>query len=209
MNSYPGAAEVTRDLGDKVMEGFSCAVSATRDDLAEYRELRPDWVAQHSERGLANWLHDRLWQHLITQLDHHDEVNFGRDEVKREFTVGVNYRFRAKRHDEHGAVRTFSTQTALDFMLQAPVQLPLDEFEEVRLIVGYEWDSASRNVGPGVLSLRNGQHVVWHIELPSPPQAYGDSSGDRSLPPTTDVGPARPTIEVDDATAKDSGAGSA
>jgi len=60
MFSYPGADEVLDDLGDKVVEAFARSVARARADLAEYRRLKPSWVAQSSERGLANWIHDRL-----------------------------------------------------------------------------------------------------------------------------------------------------
>lgn len=194
MNALPSAPDVREDLGDKVMEGFSYAVDHTRADLATYRDLRPDWVSQHSERGLANWLHDRLWQHLTVALDPLPEVHVTDVGVVRELTVGHRYRLRAKRHDEAGMVQTYPTQTALAFMLQGPTEPTFEGFEEVRLLVGYAWDSETRNVGAGLLSLRvDRDKIIWQIELP-PSRSEGTvGQGSTSLPPTQ---PQAPAIEI-------------
>ncbi|WP_143021357.1 hypothetical protein [Prauserella marina] len=208
MKSLPSEDEVREDLGDKVMEGFSYAVDHTRADLAEYRGIRPDWVSQHSERGLANWLHDRLWQHLIVALDPLPEVHVTDGGVTRELTVGHRYRLRAKRHDEAGMVQTYPTQTALAFMLQRPEEPTFEGFEEVRLLVGYAWDRETRNVGAGLLSLRaDREKIIWQIELP-PSQSGGIAPPvGTPLPPTQ---PQAPEIQVGEGDEEqNSGAGSA
>lgn len=162
MKSYPSPEQVFDDLGDKVLEGFSTAVSDTADDLSEYRKLRPDWVSQASERGLANWLHDRLWHHMTSALMDLPHVTFSGTEPSREMFVGHHYRLRAKRHSEIGEVATYPTLTALVFMTQDPSHLLLT-VSEIRLCVGYEWDSTSRSVVRGVISLRDeqGRKIIW------------------------------------------------
>jgi hypothetical protein len=36
-----------------------------RNGLAGYRAIRPSWVGSSSERGLASWIHDCIWDHLL------------------------------------------------------------------------------------------------------------------------------------------------
>jgi hypothetical protein len=69
MESYPPAERVLDELGDKVIDGLARAVAQAKQDLASYRAWRPDIVADHSERGLANWLHDRVWRHVTAEFD--------------------------------------------------------------------------------------------------------------------------------------------
>ena len=112
------SAAVLADLGDKILNGIAAAVRDTRRDLAEYRDMRPAWVAEYSERGLANWIHDRMWVHLQRQLEHLSECAFVNDEPERRFRVANRYHFRAKRHDEYGSIATYPTQGTLEFMEQ-------------------------------------------------------------------------------------------
>lgn len=192
MKSYPSSGQVFEDLGDKVLEAIDGAVGRARADLTEYRTARPSWVAQHSERGLASWIHDRLWFHLAALLDPVDSVAVVDKEPTREFGVGINYRLRVKRHHDDGAVSTYPTLGAVEFMAQEP-QLSIDGMESVHLIAGYYWDRDARDVGPAVISLRDGQdHIIW-IE---PITAYGGGEAlggaDRPVIPT----PTRPNIDV-------------
>ncbi len=153
--------------------------------------MRPAWVAEHSERGLANWIHDRLWAHLQRQLEHLPECRFDNDEPERHFRVGTKYHFRAKRHDEYGSIATYPTQGALDFMEQ---QLTLDGMEEVRLIGGYLWDRETRAVLDGVISLRDSiDNVIWLEKLGTP------ATGSAATPmlPTEPKGPQLPAVVTD------------
>jgi hypothetical protein len=198
MKSHPSAEDVIGDLGDKVAEGFARALALTREDLVEYRRVAPSFAGQASERGLANWIHDRLWYNLGVYLDGLDEVHFHDQEPHRELRIGLRYRFRVKRHTETGGVSTYLTQTAMDFLQQVPVQEPFDGFEEICLIVGYVWDSEARSIGPAVISLREDRDkVIWVHELLAPPQTGARPVS--PLPPQIDPKPPVVAVESDDA----------
>jgi hypothetical protein len=157
---------VLRGLGDKVVDSLSRAVVLGRRDLAEYRSSFPGWVADASERGLANWIHDRIWSHLLVQVQGIEEVSIVDKEPTREMFVGTTYRMRVKRHHIDGQVNSYPTPTALDFFGQGGT-LPIPTLEEVNLIAGYEWDREERAMGVPMLSLRNGQtNIIWSVELP-------------------------------------------
>ncbi|MER5196441.1 hypothetical protein ACWD3J_22945 [Streptomyces sp. NPDC002755] len=166
MKSYLDPGDVLSGLGDKVIAGLARAVARTREDLAAYRESHLSWVSDSSERGLANWIHDRLWRHVCAEFDGHSGIGLSDREPTREITVGVNYRLRVKRHRLDGKVSSYATQTALEFYAQG-VQEAFPGLEEVRLIAGYEWDADARSMGDAVLSLRDGEEdVIWLITLP-------------------------------------------
>lgn len=197
MNSLPESAQVLDDLGDKVVEAISRSVSRSRGDLADYRTWRPDFVAQQSKRGLANWLHDRLWFHLTVLLEGVPNVFLVDDGPTREVTVGLSYRMRVKRHQPDGAVSTYPTQTALEFLDQPNQQLVLASMEEHHLIAGYEWLNDSYEIGVPVLTMRDGRdNILWQIELPE----FGDEATASPIQrPAT--GPPKLIIEVSDAIA--------
>lgn len=199
MDSYPQPDEVIEGLGDKVIAGLSGAVGKAANDLKAYREFRPDWVADHSERGLANWIHDRLWRHLLAELDELPGVKLVDEEPIREIFVGVRYRLRVKRHREDGAVSTYLTPLALEFFAQG--QLALEGLEEIKLIAGYEWDPDTRMIGGAVISMRDGRDNLMWIERLQPP-----ATGAVGLTPTPVPGPTPPKIDVategDDVTAE-------
>ncbi|WP_068897888.1 hypothetical protein [Planomonospora sphaerica] len=195
MFSYPEADEVLADLGDKVAEAFARSVARTTADLAEYREIKPSWVSQASERGLANWIHDRLWYHLTVLLDGVPEVRLVDSEPTREIFVGYRYRLRAKRHGDEGNVSTFPTPGAIEFLFQPPAQETISGLEEIRLIVGYTWDKEARAMGQAVLSLRDGKdEIVWLVELPDVGTGY--ESGTLTPMPVAPE-PSTPVIELD------------
>ncbi|MFE2595793.1 hypothetical protein ACFXCZ_04695 [Streptomyces sp. NPDC059396] len=189
MISFPDSSQVLADLGTKVTAGLVRAVDLAADDLQTYRETYPSWVAQHSERGLANWIHDRLWAHLIAELDGHPGVTLTDGEPTRELTVGVGYRLRVKRHRGDGQVSSYATQTALEFFAQG-AQEAFPGFEEVRLTAGYEWNPDARKIGEAVLSLRDGQEdLVWLVPL----RSAGEGSATGIVQP---VQPATPTPQL-------------
>ncbi|GAB3163598.1 hypothetical protein GCM10027161_76310 [Microbispora hainanensis] len=185
------------DLGDKVTEAFARSVARTRADLAEYRRLKPSWVSQSSERGLANWIHDRLWYHLTVLLDGIPSVRLVDSEPTREIFVGFRYRLRAKRHGDDGNISTYLTPGAIEFLFQPPVQETLSDLEEIRLIVGYTWDKETRMMGQAVLSLRDGQdEIVWLVDLPDTGTGYAGGTVTPLLPPAD--GPSSPVIQLGD-----------
>jgi hypothetical protein len=191
MKSAYSAEDVLADLGDKVVAGFAMAVQGSRRDLTEYRRLYPAWVTDHTERGLANWIHDRLWSHLRRVLEALPDCVFDNDEPERHFRVGARYHFRAKRHDESGSVRTYPTQGALDFMEQ---ELALDGMEEVRLLIGYVRDKELRTIGEAVVSLRDStDNLIWIEPLDEPEEGTAVVP----LTPSVPDSPKLPTVVTD------------
>ena len=159
-------ARVLDDVGEKVLEAMSRAVTATREDLRVYRETSPEFAAHASSRGAANWIQDRLWHNACRVLEPVDDaVCYERGPV-REVIVKNLYRIRLKRHGPSADVATYPTQGALDFMEQPSGQLVLEGMEQLRLICGYVWDDFSGEIGPAVLSMRDGlKNVLWVEEL--------------------------------------------
>jgi len=191
MKSYPTPDQVLADLGDKVTEALSGSVLLARDDLLDYRNARPAWVAEHTERGLASWIHDRQWYHLVAMLSEIPGVSLRDAEPVREIYVGLNYHIRVKRHHWDGRVSTYPTQGALDFMAQPPEQEALDGLHEIHLLAGYFWDRDIRDITAPVLSLRDGvDRTLWLIELPPPDRGQGTGTDTLPISPS----PTPPTI---------------
>lgn len=187
--SYPPVEDVLDDLGDKVVAALVSATRSTRDDLAEYRAAHPAWVADHSDRGLANWIHDRLWAHLRRSLDDVHRVTLSEQGATREITVGVKYRARVKRHSVGDRIRSYPTKAALAFWAQSDT---LEGLEEVRLGFGYRWDPDERIVGSTVISLRDGldKEAIWAVVIDG-----GDASRVTELT-WTPVDPSLPQIDL-------------
>ena len=161
-------ARVLEELGEKVLDALADAVDAARDDLRKYWTTLPDIAAQSSPRGMANWIHDRVWYHACRLLDSIGDVVCYEKGPFREVIVRDRYRMRLKRHRPPAAVATFPTQGALDFMEQPDGQFVLAGMEQLRLICGYMWNEDSGEIGPAVLSMRHGiKNVLWVHELSS------------------------------------------
>lgn len=194
MNSgFPSAEDVLDGLGDKVVEGLALMVARTRADLTLYRTTFPGWVTDSTDRGLLNWCHDRAWAHSVGIFDGAREVSLVDRPPTRELYVGTRYRLRVKKHDIEGAISTYLTQGALDFLEQEP--MTLDGLEEIRLIAGYRWDAELREVGAAVISLRDRhERVLWMHELDEP--AGGAVAMTTPILPTT--GPRPPRVEMGD-----------
>lgn len=176
-------ARILDELGDKVLEAIAASVASARADYRQYQTSHPDFVAQASSRGLANWIHDRLWHHLSAFLSETDGVFLIERGATKEIVVGHRYRIRAKRHAPPAQVATYPTQTALAFLAQPPDDLVLAGLEEIHLIAGYVWLSESAEIGPPVLSLRDGQdNVQWVHEIPES-GAAGAPASVTTLPP--------------------------
>jgi hypothetical protein len=170
-------------LGDKVTGAVAAAVVEVRADLALYRAEHPGWASSDSERGLANWINDRLWDHLVRLLDGVDVVAIGERGSTRELIVRDRIRIRVKRHDMNGAIATYPTRTALSFYKQSCQLVLFDGLPEVYLAVGYVWERESREIGVPVVSLRDGvDNLVWMHELPQPPM-----ESVVSMPPVSDA----------------------
>ena len=195
MSRYPVPDEVLASLGDKVVAGLSTAVASARQDLADYRAAFPHIVADHSGRGLANWIHDRMWAHATVALDGINNLAWVDSGPSRDIYVGMDYHIRLKRHSSTGAIRNYPTATALDFVAQEPDLLTLLGITTLNVSVGYEWDDLTRSMGNAVISLRDGSFddVIWMSDLPAAPAAGGVIV--TPIVPTGD-GPAAPIIEV-------------
>jgi len=196
MKSYPSFEEVLDEIGEKPVEAFARSVRLARRDLGSYRDFSPQWVADHSERGLANWISDRLWAHLAELAEPVSDMTVFEKGPLRELIVGLNHRFRFKRHDDAGSVASFPTAGFLEFATQPSAQLP--GLEETRLIAGYDWNKDSRDMGAAVMSLRDGKdNVIWKEPLPD----VGGQAGEEGTGPVpvlspTRSGPSAPTVAV-------------
>lgn len=199
MNAHPLQHVILVELGDKVQSAVAESVAAASDDLAWYRQQHPAWVAQHSERGLANWIHDRVWAHLMQRLDGEADITVVDREPTRVFRVGLKYLIRVKRHGTGDRISTYPTQTALQFYQQGQQSL-FPNMHEVRLAAGYLWDADARAMGDAVISMRDGlDNVVWSVVI-----ALDPGSGGVSIRPMP-AGPTDPIIDVPGAAGDESG----
>jgi hypothetical protein len=165
MVTYPDSDLVLASLGDKVVDAFTNAVALAREDLSTYRLSNPLWVAEHSERGLAGWIHDRLWARLVELLSDNPDVFLHESGPTRDVIVSDHFRIRVKRHDSEGNVASYPTQGAIQFFAQ-PDMPAFEGLDQVHLIVGYCWTSDLRDMGAAVLSLRDGKdNVIWLTDL--------------------------------------------
>lgn len=188
--------EVIDALGSKVVEALGSCVALAREDFTTYRNEHPDWVTEATQRGISNWIHDRILAHLQRLLEDVPNTSFSGPEPTRELSVGVNFRIRVKRHDPVGATQTYPTQTALEFLAQPPVPT-FPGMDEVRLQAGYVWLKDAHELGPAVLSFRDGTKVTWMIELAETAAGSGDASGVTPWPSTDDPTPPGIVINFD------------
>lgn len=185
------------DIGEKSVRAFGVSVQRSRVDLTHYRRAFPLFVAQSSSRGLANWINDRLWAHLGGMADEIPDMTLNEKGATREVTVGINYRFRFKRHSSTAMIASYPTLTYIDFVMQPTGQL--STMEEVRLVAGYEWLPETHEIGDALISLRNGKdNVLWNKTLPVFDDDYGQEGGAADVISPDQPGPVRPTIELPD-----------
>lgn len=188
MFSLPTDAQVAAELGDKFLMCFVDAVDAARDDYTTFRQWRPGWFASFTNRFTSNFVHERVWAHMIDGLDDDAEVAILDKEPRRELTVGGRYVMRIKRHSETERIRSYPTSTALDFWTQKPA---LDGLEKITLAIGYIWDPEERAVKAPVLSLRDGldEPPVWAIRF----QGRGGKANPIAWEP---IEPTDPTLDL-------------
>jgi hypothetical protein len=192
---YPTPSDVLDDIGEKPAAAFTKAVMRAKVDLRDYRSAFGQWVADHSERGLANWINDRLWAHLAALADGIPGMEVYEKGPLREVVIGLNYRFRFKRHDVVGNVASYPTDAFLDFVCQPASQLP--GMEETRLIAGYEWLKEQRDIGAAVITLRDGkENVIWLEQLRIIDDAEGAGKKAAPILMPEQPGPTSPTIDT-------------
>lgn len=157
--------EQIRDgLGDKVVDALIASVTGARNDLAVYRATLPGFAYEQSGRGLAGWVHDRMWRHVVRNLFEVPGVVLHESGPTREVIVGIDYRLRLKRHSASGGIRNYKTPAATAFWEADPFVLP--GLEETRLCFGYVWDGEAEEVGDPVMSRRTSQDkIVWMERL--------------------------------------------
>lgn len=174
---------VVEALGQPPLDAIGAAVRATRDDLHEYRTTLPRMAARHSQRGLLNWVHDQFFAHARAQFEANVKGTRVVDrEPTRDIFVGHSFRFRLKKHTADDMVSSYPTDAFLAFSLQDPPQL----IQEVRLIGGYRWDPESRDIGPAVVSARDGRSaVLWVVELAETAEDDGVAHFQPQVPDTT------------------------
>jgi hypothetical protein len=192
-------AYIRDDLGDKVVDGLVASVTNTREDLALYRASLPGFAYEHSPRGLANWVNDRLWQHVQRELFDVSDVFFHEQGATREVVIGTRYRLRLKRHSPAGAIRNYRTSTALAFWELDSFALP--GLEETRLCFGYVWDAEMEQISDPVMSRRSDQDtLLWMERLDEDAAAGGATDVTPIVPPST---PDLPRIDLPAADEKD------
>jgi hypothetical protein len=191
MFSLPASDTVLDDLGDKVLGHLVRCADLGRDDWHTYRKDYPAWVAEASERGIANWLHDRMWAHARREFFEVDGVTVKNEEPVRELVVSGRYRVRLKRHKAGDKIAAYPTAAALKFWGQ---RNPFAGFEVFTLGFGYRWDRETRTVGDALISMRKSltSKPVWAVTL------TGGSSAAEPIH-RHPVEPTLPTIDLFDA----------
>lgn len=106
----------------------------------------------------------------------------------------MDFHIRLKRHSPGGAIRSYPTQSALDFITQSPDLFTGIGVTTVKLCLGYEWDGVERRIGSPVMSLRDGSFdtSIWMVDLPRRGSGGGTVT---PIMPSGD-GPPAPVIEL-------------
>lgn len=189
---FPTESQVLTDLGDLVLQRLVSAVDAARQDYLHYRNEHPNWAADETKRGSANWIHDRIWSHLRTELDGFDGVTFIDKEPERQFSIRSTYVFRVKRHKDQDCVSSYPTASAMAFWSDRTPTLDVHDVHNLAL--GYRWDPDARAFGETVISYRTEMGVPhWVVEL---------HRGDEATAPVTwgpVQGPVLPTVDLSSA----------
>ena len=193
MFSAHDSDEVLGELGSKFLEGLARATDAAREDLRDLRAWHPDWVAQMFQREVAGFVHSRIWAHLTLLLDGVDGFAFTTREPHREASIsgptGRTFVVRVKRHNEGDRISSYPTATDIEFW--GGGQMPFEGWEAVSLAAGYRWASDTGEVGPAVISYREGKNnVIWAVEIDG-------GAADGSVPLTyTPILPDLPQIDL-------------
>ncbi|MCW1824054.1 hypothetical protein OLG66_24350 [Mycobacterium senegalense] len=190
MSQYPDPQVVVDDLGDKFLRAFVVAVDTARADLAVFEEFKPQWFVNFSKRFVANFIHERMWDSMTSQVASHPEVTVVDEEPTRQIHYGANYVVRFKRHAANLRIETFPTSGALAFWTN---QAALPGLELVTLAMGYIWEPELGEIGEAILSFRDGKNnPVWSATLTSP--AGGEATGITWEP----IDPQLPQLDLSD-----------
>jgi hypothetical protein len=149
-------------LGEQRVTAIALAVGQTREDLALYRKTLPQFVSRHSQRGLLNWIHDQLFANIKDQFDADPSVAISQTEPTDEIMIDNTLRIRFKKHDAQDMVSNYPTAAWRAWSRQDLIPA----FSEIRLIAGFRWDAAAREMRTPVISARDGEkNVLWAAEL--------------------------------------------
>lgn len=179
--------EVLGALGQKAIDALGRAVVTTRTDLQEYRAVFPRFVAEATQRGLHNWLHDRMFANALAEVDSLPDVAVIDREPIRDLYFGGQFRVRMKAHHAGDLVTAYPTAASLDFYSQG-WQPTFPSMEEVRLVAGYRWDPELRQMNEAVISYRDGREkVLWAVELIQATQSGIMHFKPHELPPMPEI----------------------
>ena len=160
----PGSEQVLKELGDSFVQAFVDAVDGARNDFAAFQKWQPSWFPGFTARFTASFLHERIWDRLIRDVDGTDGIHIVDREPVRELRSGTTYLIRIKRHHPGDRIAAYPTEAANAFWSNHT--LTLDGLESFSLALGYYWDADLRAVGDAILSFRDGvDNPVWAIRL--------------------------------------------
>lgn len=163
-HQYPTTQQVLDDLGETFVNAFIDSVDGARQDFQEFRRWQPGWFPGFTERFTANFLHERIWDRLVRQLEDVDGIQITDEEPVRQVRSGTAYLMRIKRHHPNDRISTVTTKASTAFYSNR--QLTLEGLESYNLVLGYYWDADLRAVGDPVLSFRDSiEKPVWAIKL--------------------------------------------
>ena len=76
--------QVTADLGRTFLKAPVDAVDSARDDFVAFRQWRPAWFSTFTNRFTSNFIHERIWAHLIAGLDDDSDLVVTDKEPRRD-----------------------------------------------------------------------------------------------------------------------------
>lgn len=186
---YPDGEQVLSDLGGPFVNALIDAVDGARDDFNEFREWKPSWVANFTNRFTANFLHERIWDRLVRAINGLEDIRINDREPIRELCSGARYFIRIKRHHSDDRISAYPTEASSAFWTNG-LALSLNGLEVFSLAAGYYWDADLRAVGEAVLSFRDGKdNPIWAVRLRRDP---GQASGFSWTP----IAPDLPEIDL-------------
>lgn len=197
MSPYPDPQQVVGDLGDKFLLAFVNAIDTARTDLGDLQQFRPQWFVNFSKRFIANFIHERMWDGMTSQVATHAGITIIDQEPTRQIHFGTNYVVRFKRHTGTLKIENFPTSGALAFWTN---RAALPGLELLTLAMGYIWDPELGEIGDAILSFRDGKdNPVWSVTLSS---HGGQSATDLTWAP---IDPQLPQLDLSDVVEDDEG----
>lgn len=130
----------------------------------EFRAWRPDWFPRFTQRFTAGFLHERIWDRLVRELEGREGITVVDREPHRELRSGSRYLIRVKRHRPGDRISSYPTSGSNAFWSNGAQTF--EGLESFSLALGYMWDNDARAVGEPVLSFRDGkENPIWAVQL--------------------------------------------